>query len=543
MIRIVLLLDSYTVSAWVYESIFQITKQPNSQIVLAVINKTPKSSGNKSPFLYRLYRGLDRRLLLKKPDAFAKKNLKTLPDWNVSELFIQPIQKKFSDYFDSQTLDQIKAHNPDVIIRFGFRILRGEILNLAPLGVWSYHHGDPQAYRGGPPCFWEVINQEQTTGAAILQLSEKLDDGLILYQSWAQTDPLSVQRNANKVFWSSSFFIARVLQEIALLGIIDWKLKVQNSQPKSQKNIPILTPPNFSTMLLAWIGLWSRNFSRKLAEGSKKPYWEITVAKSNPKEDILTQPLDFNSIKPPVNSMAKGSFWADPFPIEHQGKTYVFFEDFDYPSNKGRIAVGNWDGISFSETQTVLEEDWHLSYPFIYEENGFQYLIPESGDAGKLFIYQALEFPTKWEKLSVFFDGEAHDPTIIKKDDLYWLFVNKRPHPGTSAFVELNAYSSPDLLNPTWTPHALNPIVSDVRSSRPAGRIFEQGVKLYRPAQDSGKRYGHRIKIQEIKKLTETSFEEVTVRILEGDEEKGILGTHTFNFTTNWIFSDAYSRV
>jgi folate-dependent phosphoribosylglycinamide formyltransferase PurN len=542
MLRIVLLLDSLIVSGWVWETIFQTIKHKNAKIVLAVINQSPKTRGKKSPFLYRAYRSIDRKLFLKQPDAFAKRNLKSIPEWNIPELHIQPIQKKYSDYLDSQSLDQIKSYQPDLIIRFGFRILRGEILKLAPLGVWSHHHGDPQHYRGGPPCFWEVINQEQTTGAALLQINEKLDDGLILYQSWAQTDPLSVQRNANKVFWNSSFFIARVLQEIEVLGINDWKLKVQNSQPKSDKNIPILTPPNFSTMLSAWIALWSRNISRKLAEGSKKPHWEITVAKRNPKTDILNQTLDFISIKLPANSLAKGSFWADPFPIEHQGNTYVFFEDFDYPSKKGRIALGNWDGISLKDTKIVLEEDYHLSYPFIWEENGKHYLIPESGDAAQLFIYQALEFPTKWQKLGVFFEGEAHDPTILKNDGIYWLFVNRRPHPGTSAFVELYAYSSPDLLNPTWTSHALNPIVSDVRSSRPAGRIFEQSGKIYRPAQDSGKRYGHRIKIQEIINLSQTEFEEKTVRIIEGKEEEGILGTHTFNSTSSWIFSDAYSR-
>lgn len=542
MLRIVLFLDSYEVPAWVWEAVYQLTNQPNAQVVLTVINKTPKTSGKKSPLFYRAYRRVDRKLFLKQPDAFARKNLKTLPEWEVPELFVQPIQKMYSDYFASETLEQIKSYEPDLIIRFGFRILRGEILHLAPLGVWSYHHGDPQMYRGGPPCFWEVINQVDTTGAVLLQLSEKLDDGLILYQSWSQTDPLSVQRNANKVFWNSSFFIARVLQEISLLGLVDWKQKVLDSQPKSQKDIPILTPPDFSTMVPSWISLWGRNFSRKISEGLKKPYWEITVAKLETGEDILKQNLDFKTIKRPTNFLSRGSFWADPFPIDHQGNTWVFYEEFDYPSKKGRIGVGIWDGNSLTETKIVVEENWHLSYPFVWEENGSHYLIPESGESGQIYIYRALEFPHKWEKLGVFSEGEAYDPTIIKRDGLYWLFVNRRSHVGTSAFVELYCYYSGDLDNPNWVPHALNPIVSDVRSSRPAGRIFEQGGKLYRPAQDSGKRYGHRIKIQEILKLNKSEYSEKTVRIIEQEEDKGVLGTHSFNFTSNWIFSDAYSR-
>lgn len=542
MIRIVLLLDSLEVSAWVYESILQITKQANAKLVLAVINKTPKSSGKKSPYLYRIYRALDRKLFLKSPDAFSKKHLKSLPDWDLPELSVQPIQKKYSDYLDSQAIAQIKSYQPDLIIRFGFRILRGEILNLAPLGVWSYHHGDPQRYRGGPPCFWEVMNQEETTGAVLLQLSEKLDDGMVLYQSHAQTDPLSVQRNANKVFWTSSYFIARVLNEISVLGLGKWRRKVKDSQPPKNENVQILTPPQSSKMISAWIGLWTRNFARKISEGSKKAYWEITVVKRKKVDDLLNQFVDFKPIESSSNSLAKGSFRADPFPLEYEGQTWVFYEEFDYSQKKGIIRVGQWEGNFLKETKLVLEENWHLSYPFVWGENGSHFLIPESAESGKLFIYQANEFPYKWERLGVFFEGEAYDPTIIKMDGIYWLFVNQKPHPGASGFVELYAYYSKELMNPDWIPHALNPIVSDVRSSRPAGRIFEQDSKLYRPAQDSGRRYGHRIKIQEIQKLNPFEYSEKTIRIIEGEEAKRVLGMHTFNFTSSWIFSDAYSR-
>ena len=139
-------------------------------------------------------------------------------------------------------------------------------------------------------------------------------------------------------------------------------------------------------------------------------------------------------------------------------------------------------------------------------------------------------------------EGEAYDPTILKIEDRYWLFVNQKPHEGTSAFVELYAYHSATILAPSWTQHALNPIVSDVRSSRPAGRIYEKNGKLYRPAQDSGLRYGHRVKIQEILELTSTEYSEKTADILDPDSSKKMLGTHTFNFTDKWIFSDAYFR-
>lgn len=542
MLRIVLLLDSLEVSAWVWEAVFQIHQAKNAKVVLAVINQSPKASGKKSPILYRAYRWIDRKLFLKQPDAFAKKNLQNIPVWEVPELPIKPIQKRYSDYFDSDSLNQIKAFTPDILIRFGFRILRGEILKLAPLGVWSYHHGDPSYYRGGPPAFWEVMNKQEVTGVVLQQLNENLDEGLVLYRSWIQTDLLSVQRNANKLFWTSSFFIARVLNEIYVLGVEAWKRKVEEIQINSGSSVPLLKPPSWAKMSLVWASLIARNALRKIKEDQKKPYWSLSVGKGSIDQLIQNSSLKFRIIDPPQGSLTPGSFWADPFPIEFQGKTWVFYEEFDYPTQKGKIGVGLWDGVALVENQVILEEPWHLSYPFIWEEEGQFYLIPESGQSGKLWIYQAKDFPYHWERTGLFFEGEAYDPTLIKKDNQYWLFVNRKAHQGCSPFVELFAYYSDSLENPNWKAHALNPIVSDVRSSRAGGNFFQHNGKWYRPAQDSGKRYGYQIKIQEIIELTPDSFQEKTIQVLAPDENSGELGRHTLNFTGNLMFSDAYSR-
>ena len=542
MIRIILLLDSYTIQAWQFELVKSLKECGVGQIVACVINQNPKASGAKSPFLYRLYRGLDRKLFLKSPDAFARKNLLEIENWDVPTLEIAPIQKKYSDFFPAEAIAKIKSYHPDVIIRLGFRILRGEILNAAPLGVWSFHHGDNQFYKGGPPAFWEVMLKKETTGVILQRLSEKLDDGQILYKSFFQTDPLSVQRNANAIFWNSSFMIASVIRQIETMGLEKWAESLAILQHQENTKIPLLSPPGTWAMAQSWVKLWARNLRRKLVEQAKKPYWELLVAENG--EDSLSYPsqIVFQPIPPPKEKLSKGSFWADPFPIKKGGKTWVFFEAFDGKSQKGKIAVAEWNGSLLSDPQTILEEDWHLSYPFIWEENNETYLIPESGAAGNTFIYQAVEFPFRWRKIGLLLEGEAYDPTVMKVDNQYWLFVNQRPHAGASAFEELYAYHSPSLINPTWTGHALNPIVSDVRSARPAGRIFQRNGKWYRPAQDSGLRYGHRIKIQEILKLTPTEYAEKTTAIIAPDASKEILGTHTFNFTDRWIFSDAYSK-
>lgn len=529
--RIAILLDSLSVPAWVYESIHQLLKEPQVEIVLAVVNQHPIPSGEKSPFLYRLYRAIDRRLFLQTPDAFQQKEIGTLPGWNVPVLSVLPFQKKFTDEFRPEDLEQIRTYQPDLIIRFGFRILKGKILSLAPWGVWSFHHGDPGLYRGGPPAFWEVIKEIHTTGCVLMRINEKLDQGEVLYQSHTQTDPLSVQRNANRIFWMSASFPLRVIREIMRQG--KGKKELSTSQQPIQS--PLWKNPRSGALIRGVGKLILRNLRRKLRERKFSAHWEIGTIAHLP---VQNQVLSVDQISFFPNPESSKHYFADPFPFFYQGNQFIFAELYDKKKSKGRITLLDQQG----NHQVILEEPWHLSYPFVFEDQGEIFLLPESAQAGKLWLYKAVDFPGTWERIQVIFPGEAYDPTLWKTEEGYWLFVNQKAHPACSPFDELYLYFSSSLLEPYWIAHPQNPIVSDVRKSRPAGRVFMEKGKLYRPAQDSEKRYGHRIRVMEIMQLSLESYKEEEAFCLEPQENEGILGSHTLNkMGDQWIL-DFYSR-
>ena len=60
--------------------------------------------------------------------------------------------------------------------------LKGEILNICRLGIISFHHGDNNFNRGGPPGFWEVFNREPSTGFIIQRLTEEIDGGDVIFK-------------------------------------------------------------------------------------------------------------------------------------------------------------------------------------------------------------------------------------------------------------------------------------------------------------------------------------------------------------------------
>jgi hypothetical protein len=121
---------------------------------------------------------------------------------------------KFSEYFDPQDVAAIRTHNLDFILRFGFGIIRGEILTAARYGVWSFHHGDEQHYRGAPPCFWEIFRDEPFTGAILQRLTETLDGGVVLKKALFPTILHSYVENRDAAHYSGTTWPADVCRDI-----------------------------------------------------------------------------------------------------------------------------------------------------------------------------------------------------------------------------------------------------------------------------------------------------------------------------------------
>ena len=103
-------------------------------------------------------------------------------------------------------------------------------------------------------------------------------------------------------------------------------------------------------------------------------------------------------------------------------------------------------------------------------------------------------------------------------------------------------FYSESLNTENWIPHPLNPIISDVRKSRPAGNIFIHDGKLIRPSQNSSKRYGFGLKINEITILNENEYEEIEIESIEPDWDKQVIAIHTFNHLGNLTVADGLLR-
>ena len=202
-------------------------------------------------------------------------------------------------------------------------------------------------------------------------------------------------------------------------------------------------------------------------------------------------------------------FYADPFPVTWKGRTFVFFEDLDHRVGKGVISAIEFDGAGpVGSVVPVLEEPWHLSYPFLIEHDGELWMIPESSQNRDVAIYRCVRFPDKWERhATLLSDIELGDATITRHHGTYYLFGAWRDGAGGYSDT-LAIFHSQGLFGP-WLPHAGNPILIDRASARPAGNFVTMDSKLWRPVQDCSRGYGGGLGLAEIVELTPDSYRQI----------------------------------
>ncbi len=554
-LRIGLLLNGTELAAWAYRMIEIIKDSDYAEISLIVENTLPAEkrrlslvsqiarkirSGQFWTTVIRLtLTTLERRLIGKPgglPNASKQVDGKDLLA-GIEVIKVHPKRQGFSDYIEGDELARIQAHNIDVFIRLGFRILRGDILRSARYGVWSYHHGDNRVNRGGPPGYWEVMESSPVTGTMLQVLTEDLDGGKVLYRSYSSTHDMSLADNKSNVQWKTLHFIPRKLKELHEEGEETFfaRVKEENAHPQFYDRRLYKAPTNSELGVLLWKKLLQK-CRRKWNDALYFMQWFLLY---DIREGISTSFWRFKHITPP-----KDRFWADPFIVARDNKYYVFIEEFLYATQKGHISliVMNKDG-SFEPPVRVLEAPYHLSYPFVFEFESNLYLIPESSANRTVELYKCMAFPLKWEfQRNLMNNCQVVDTTLFQWQGKWWMFVNQIQTVGASSWDELFLHYSDSPFSANWTPHQRNPVVSDARSARPAGRLFVRNGRLYRPSQNCSGHYGYGFNICEITKLTETEYEEKIVSRVEPKWDKNIVSTHTINYEDGLTIIDGQLR-
>ncbi len=390
-------------------------------------------------------------------------------------------------------------------------------------GVWAMAPADVDRRRPDPSRFWDVCTRRPRTATEVVAMRDRHPQ--VLARSSAPTDPLSVTRTRDAAAWASARLLMDTLMAIHRGG----SPLLEDHEPSEARRAPapgVITAHALRTatggIAAKWRKLWLRG------------EWFVAVRAKDRDghggDGLRTLP------NPP------GCYLADPFPMDMGDRHYLFVEQYSVADGRGVISVlepqpdGTW-----SRPRPVLQRDHHLSYPFVFLLDGTAYMLPETGDTGRIELYRAVDFPDRWELDRVLIEGvTAFDATLHVEDGLLWLFANVADRAGDGG--ELRLYWS-RTLDGEWRPHPANPITRDAAGARPAGRLFQRAGALIRPGQDCSRRYGEAVVLHRVDVLSTTEYRETPVGRIDADWMPGIEATHTYTFDSGYECLDAYRHV
>ena len=255
--------------------------------------------------------------------------------------------------------------------------------------------------------------------------------------------------------------------------------------------------------------------------------------------------FSFDPAEATSHIMADNAYQADPFLWRRDSKTWVFFETFDYSSNLGHISAGLLCDNRLENVRTALRRDYHLSFPFLFEDEEELFMMPETCAVKRLEVWRCTRFPDQWELHATALEGiVAADSSLAKIDDQWWLFSNISSDAFGDVNSELHVFQVDGPALREIVPHSLNPVVIDSRTARNAGRILCMNGAIYRPSQDNSHGlYGYGVNIMHVEKLSLAEYSESLVRRIEPDFEPGIIGCHHLDFRDGQIIFDARKKL
>ncbi|MEO8990800.1 MAG: hypothetical protein ABI291_10025 [Acidobacteriaceae bacterium] len=222
--------------------------------------------------------------------------------------------------------------------------------------------------------------------------------------------------------------------------------------------------------------------------------------------------------------MPPGAQMADPFLVEDNGRTWLFFEEVPPGTRKGRICCVEVPkpGQPFSKPEVVLELDTHLSYPCVFRHEGDYFMIPESCATQDLRLYRTTRFPFEWQLESLLMeDLPLTDTTPFFYDNQWYFFSTTMPPVQHTVLLTSAKLGGPLRLHPD------SPVSCSWQNTRAAGHLFTMGDRLIRPTQDCVAGYGYGIQMNEVTRLGPTEYAERAVDYIGPTWQRGLLGTHT----------------
>jgi hypothetical protein len=414
-------------------------------------------------------------------------------------------------------IEEMGSSGFDLVLKFGMNLLRVPPDEALP-PILSYHHGDPDHYRGRPAGFWELMNGAPVMGQVIQVLSNRLDAGRIA--AFAET---KVHRHSYRATLMEAYRHSPLLLNRAVRAVLGGDYV---EKPCTGTNYRL--PSNASVLRLVW--RMARRSLRRLAYGATvEKRWNVSTAACSAgalleasRGGAFPPPSEWRTVPVPKEYV----FCADPFFSEDPPGLLV-------EALNRRTAVGDILLLQGETSRRLSDGTRHFSYPFPFRKDGVQLIVPEMAEwsSPKTFV---IEDGVLRERSALAFDETPRlmDPTLIEHGGTTYLFGNILSVGSGALFLWMS--SSVD--HPFRT-HPCTPVRISPRGARMAGSLVRVDGRLIRFGQDLATDYGDGILVFEVDELTPTGFAETLIGELRLKDRPG---PHTLSLQGGEIAFDWY---
>lgn len=218
-------------------------------------------------------------------------------------------------------------------------------------------------------------------------------------------------------------------------------------------------------------------------------------------------------------------YQADSF-LFVKGDTLFLFYELQHWDDPGVIAmVKTRDLKTWTAPVVVLRQPFHLSFPYVFEDDGVVYMVPESQESDAIHLFRAdNDDLTSFSKVRTLLRQE-------RKDGIHFNFNDSHIFKGNSEKGKVNnllpqscyylftsyqkdwmyyqeLYVTDDLLHGEFTKHPCSPICVSNEYGRNGGSLIDYDGHLLRVTQDCHADYGDNVSLMEISRLSATEYEE-----------------------------------
>lgn len=388
---------------------------------------------------------------------------------------------------------------PDLVLLLGTQPWGDALAGCAASGCWVVDAGLADAVNGGLDLLAPMVAGEDATELG-LELAYAGGRTRRLETSWGSTQRHSFHEQRELAMRKVPALLMRALRTLAAGGL---------DLPAGRvAELRLARRPVFAAGVRAFAAACSHFVATRIEQrrGRREGEpWRLVLRRGETPLDPRAPVVGAHTTLQP----GPGQAWADPSVVEAGDRRLLFVEEFPQDMSGDGIIVClelHEDGRA-ERLGVALEEPFHLSYPQPFRWQGQWYMTVESGAARRVSLYRADDFPLRWTRVADLIEDRACvDPTLYQHQGHWYLFANVSES-GGSTCDELFLFVADSPMGP-FRPHPANPIASDVRYARPAGRLFEHRGRLVRPAQNCGPSYGAEVAFREITALSPTRYAE-----------------------------------